>query len=407
MSEAMIGSDLRSNQPARSRRWRGSALWALWLAGLLGAIAVAGCKNNSSGADTSPFLPDGAIGSTCDAEPNHFQPLDLSLKAQDDAGTRANLFSLWGADEKAIWAVGSGGAVLHYDGTAWRREQTPTEVQLTSVWGTSPKDVWAVGYEGVVVHYDGTAWSAVPIADESFVDDVPDGGLPTGDAGQNWRRNLWGVWARGVDDETTDLYAVGDRGTILYWSGKDKLWTKVRTDVEEKLSAVWGTSTRIFAAGDFGTVLVGSATEGFQPQQTFVNKALRAVWGRGANDVFAVGLAGTILHFNGTKWSAAPTGEGGAPPQVLRGIWGPPGQNVTYIVGWDGILMRMVGRPPQVTFDLFNCVSANRLEGIWGTMVPGPPPDGGMPDLGGADMSIPMVPALWIAGVSETLIAGP
>ena len=36
---------------------------------------------------------------------------------------------------------------------------------------------------------------------------------------------------------------------------------------------------------------------------------LRAVWGNSSTDVFAVGDAGTILHYDGTCWSTMVTGD--------------------------------------------------------------------------------------------------
>jgi hypothetical protein len=34
-----------------------------------------------------------------------------------------------------------------------------TGAHLMSVWGTSSNDVYAVGSNGTILHYDGTAWS--------------------------------------------------------------------------------------------------------------------------------------------------------------------------------------------------------------------------------------------------------
>ena len=148
---------------------------------------------------------------------------------------------------------------------------------------------------------------------------------------------------------------------------------------------------------------------------TGVAKALRSVWGRRSNDVFAVGLDGVVLHYNGNgsnKW----TNIEGAPPQVLRGIWGPRNDTrTTYLIGWDGVMLRMKGRHPwsDVEFDSFNCVTRQRLEAIWGTLVDGPWPDAGPPDVGlteagvAPDLSLPQVPAAWVVGVNETLITGP
>ena len=58
--------------------------------------------------------------------------------------------------------------------------------------------------------------------------------------------------------------------------------------------------------GKFLMVLTGSLS------------ALYGVWGTAANDVWAVGQGGTILHWDGARWSTIPSGT----TETLRSIWG-------------------------------------------------------------------------------------
>ncbi|MCK5797037.1 MAG: hypothetical protein KAI47_07640 [Deltaproteobacteria bacterium] len=376
------------------------------------------CKKSSAAFDGAVVTPDAQLGAACDAEPNHWQIVDHGMVPGGDAGLRPNLFSIWGVDEHDMWTVGSQGTVLHWDGKAWVSEATPTDETLTSVWGTSKDDVFAVGFRGTLLRRQGGpgkkgTWETIPVPLEMFFETVPDAGLPTGDAAAVSVRNFWGVWAGRHGDVTQDVYIAGDRGTVLHLdvSATPPTWTRINTGVEEKLTGVWGAnSSRVFVVGDFGTVLSGTQ-KGMSKMQTGVSKALRAVWGRRSNDVFAVGLSGVVLHYNGSKWVSIE----GAPPQVLRGIWGPANDRMTtYLIGWDGVLLRMHGNNDEdATFDVFNCVSGNRLEAIWGTLVDGPWPDAGAPDVGlsdggsSADLAIPQIPAIWIVGVDETVIKGP
>src|SRR5208283_2419895 len=46
--------------------------------------------------------------------------------------------------------------------------------------------------------------------------------------------------------------------------------------------------------------------------------AILTVWGSSATDVFAVGLGGTIMHYNGSTWSAMNSGS----TNDLVGVWG-------------------------------------------------------------------------------------
>jgi hypothetical protein len=340
--------------------------------------------------------PD-AGGKNCDAEPNHWTVVDLGLSAPSDGGSEAdNLFAVWGDSPTAVFAVGSQGRALFFDGKGWISQPTPTKQTLTSVWGTGPKDVWAVGFGGTVIHFDGSSWTEQsPPLDVFIVEALPDSGLPKGDAGALVRRDLWGVWAAGKN-RTDALFAVGDRGIVLSRTGT--AWSRVNTGVQDNLHGIWATSPgRLFIVGDFGRVLIGPST-GLSPSNTGVAKPLHKVWGRGDGDVYAIGLNGTILHYNGSGWTEVQ----GAPKQYLRGIWGPSNSSDLYLVGWDGTILRMYQGDEGPAFSPFNCITAMRLEGIWGTMVQPPPSDAGVVDGGNS-----LVPAIWISGVSGTIITGP
>lgn len=60
--------------------------------------------------------------------------------------------------------MGSGGAILHYDGTTWSIVSGGTTPALFGVWGSFASEVWAVGGLGGlgdprIFRYDGTSWS--------------------------------------------------------------------------------------------------------------------------------------------------------------------------------------------------------------------------------------------------------
>jgi photosystem II stability/assembly factor-like uncharacterized protein len=54
-----------------------------------------------------------------------------------------------------VWAVGSNGTLLHWDGagSAWSVVPSGTTRHLYSVWGSGPRDVWAVGDKGTILKY--------------------------------------------------------------------------------------------------------------------------------------------------------------------------------------------------------------------------------------------------------------
>src|SRR3989442_2140802 len=51
--------------------------------------------------------------------------------------------------------------VCSSDGWCWSNP-LPQGNPLTSVWGSASTDVWAVGYGGTILHWDGSAWSGFP-----------------------------------------------------------------------------------------------------------------------------------------------------------------------------------------------------------------------------------------------------
>lgn len=174
---------------------------------------------------------------------------------------------------------------------------------LLSVWGTSDHDVWTVGSDPgdgqgpLVLHFDGTAWTR----------------LPTGVTG-----NLW--WVFGF--ATGPLYLGGEGGLILRYEAGT--FTKLTTPGTAVVSGIWGASPDDLwavgaesggAKGAFAWRLRGGDTweqaPGF-PSALTDTDALWKVWGRGANDVWLVGSAGKLLHWDGAAFTQSSAGTGEA-----------------------------------------------------------------------------------------------
>ena len=103
----------------------------------------------------------------------------------------------------------------------------------------------------------------------------------------------------------TDVFAVGQNGTILHYNGTG--WTTQLAGTPNALLADWGSAAGdVFAVGEFGTILHYDGTR-WSVQTSGTTNLLNGVWGSSASDVFAVGDGGTILHYNGTSWAAQPS----------------------------------------------------------------------------------------------------
>ena len=70
---------------------------------------------------------------------------------------------------------------------------------------------------------------------------------------------------------------------------------------------------------------------------------LSGVWGSSGSDVFAVGVGGTILHYNGGVWTTMTSGV----TNSLFGVWGSSGSDV-FAVGTGGTILHFGTLGPQV-----------------------------------------------------------
>jgi len=199
----------------------------------------------------------------------------------------ADLAGVWGSSGTDVFAVGRGGTILHYDGATWSRQSSGATSDLYAVWGSSATDVYAVGNAGALVHYDGTVWRAIPSGTDST------------------QTGIWGSSA-------SDIYVVAGARTILHYDGSS--WSSAFTaTMNTPLRGIWGASASdVFVAG-WNTIVHYDGVS--WTQQTVPLLYPSAIWGRSGTDVFAVGLG--MRHYDGTSWTYVP----GTPGGLLRGVW--------------------------------------------------------------------------------------
>ena len=203
------------------------------------------------------------------------RPAPLRLEALEDRLTPSTwvtqyasetpqpLYGVWGSGPDDVFAVGTGGLILHSanDGQTWTAQASGTSAYLIGVWGSGPDDVFAVGKfpgsdNGVILHSTngGASWQAQTAGIVS----------------------LLGVWGSGPDD----VFAVGLGGAILHSSDDGATWQ----------ARNWWTRGVGRRRGSLDDVF--------------------GVWGSGPDDVFAVtthsgGQGGLILHStdDGVSWT--------------------------------------------------------------------------------------------------------
>ena len=165
------------------------------------------------------------VGGKETAEIYHHDGVGFSpMAGVPEVGLLVWVFGFGPAD---VWAVGVGGAVLHYDGQSWTALDAGTGADLWGVWGTSSSDLWIVGGsvsagDPVILHHDGASFTP-------HVLDPAENPLEV--------HALFKVFGVG-----SKVFAVGQRGLIIEHDGAR--WTRVPAGAEadDDFVSLWGTS---------------------------------------------------------------------------------------------------------------------------------------------------------------------
>ncbi len=207
----------------------------------------------------------------------HFNGADWAVM---NSGTTLRLRNVWGTSASDVFAVGETGTILHYDGNSWKKMTCPTPLTVQGIWGNSGSDVYAVGGASAsdtttgsfIIHYDGRQWTTqeVLITPQRFHD----------------------VWGDG-----STVFTAGEAGAIFSSENAGALWAEMNSKTVETFRGLWGASeTNVYAVGDFGTILHydGSA---WSPESSGTGLRLFGIWGSSKESIYAVGDAGLVLHY--------------------------------------------------------------------------------------------------------------
>lgn len=169
-------------------------------------------------------------GTRTQAEIYHY---DGSAWTQMNAPSVGLLVWVFGFGPDDVYAVGVDGAAAHWDGTTWKALNPGTKDDLWGIWGRAPGDMWIVGGSvavgpPVLMHFDGVNF--VPAA------------MPENDRNATALFKVWGIGAK--------VFAVGERGLIIEHDGSS--WSQVLAgaNADEDFVSLWGVSeSNIVAVG--------------------------------------------------------------------------------------------------------------------------------------------------------------
>jgi hypothetical protein len=168
---------------------------------------------------------------------------------------------------------------------------------------------------------------------------------------------LYGVWTG-----AGAVLSVGPDGVIWFSPDDGTQWTRTRIPSGVLLTSAWGSAANdLFAAGSGGTILHSVNGTTWTPMASGATQYLNQIWGTAANDIWAVGYNGTIVHYDGVSWAPRPV-PGGLATTAFFGVGGVPGGEV-FAVGAGGTILHSVNGgldwTPQASGTTAN------LRGVW------------------------------------------
>lgn len=272
-----------------------------------------------------------------------------------DSGVSDQLNAIWGTSDDNIFAVGAVGWIIHYNGREWTGHDSGTEMQLADVWGSSATNVYTVGLtdttdlphvQTVLRFTGGTSWSHVETGyttnlisvhgtSANDVWAVGEGGQSFHFDGDSWSNTRTGhaLWLRHVHSfGSSDAWAVGDHGLVFHFTGS---WTNIPSGTSDAqyFWGVWGaTSSEVFVAGGPESTIMRLV--GSELVRQDIDGGITALAGSSGENVFGVGAAGRIVHFNGDRWIEEDSGT----REGLRGVWMAPSGRV-YVAGHSGTIL--------------------------------------------------------------------
>lgn len=267
-------------------------------------LALAACSTADTGTPTD-------TGDTADTAPvEDTRPIWTPYRIE----TSSSLNGIY-ASGKGVYVVGSGGFAWEGGASGW--EFMDIEVgdeDLTDLWGQGQNDDTILAGStsaGHVAQFTGTGgWTTGDLADTNII---------------------WGVGGSGP----SDLYAVGWGRAYVY---DGVTWTyEALPDQSVKLNDVYAAGGEAFAIGEEGACVHRGNGGNWTECPTGVTVALNGISGSSANDVWAVGDAGTVLHFDGSAWTVetVPTTD------TLSAVFVPEAGSV-YAVGNNMAIIRLV-----------------------------------------------------------------
>ncbi|MCS6989091.1 MAG: hypothetical protein NZM06_06185 [Chloroherpetonaceae bacterium] len=196
----------------------------------------------------------------------------------------SELKSIFAFSQNDIWVGDS--APYHWDGVQWTVFNVTGlfDGYIQKFWGTSSRDLYAVGTNGAIMHYNGLAWRRVESGTTATINDV------------------WGS----IDRALGDMLALAPTGRTLTQEPRQILRIKgllvdsIAWTPNFWVQSVWFRNPYLLWAGGGG--FWHRRLSGAWQALPVTGGYVESVRGRAENDIFVVGHFGIVWHFNGETW---------------------------------------------------------------------------------------------------------
>ncbi len=237
-----------------------------------------------------------------------------------------------------VMAAGEGGLVLLRDDAGWRRLESGTTAHLFGVWLRRLDDAFIVGDDGTILRWRDGALASMD------AEALQDRTLPDGTVEQyripEALKSVAGGGGR--------VYAVGLAGSVYVYDFEAQRWTRDRSGTSRPFTDVF-TGAGVLATATDGVVFrrLGEPDDRgdiWSPDlRTPVPLYLQGVWGTGGDDVYAVGMAGSVFHWDGSAWATTKLAD----DAHLRAI--------------DGVYIEVDGPEPTIERTVFAVGAGGRV----------------------------------------------
>ncbi len=275
-----------------------------------------------------------------------------------ESGVEADLHGVWASGADDVWIVGEGGAVLRGGASGLARLEAPGGVALHAVHGSSERHVWIVGEGGTVLRWTGGGFDRLAVPggrDLHAVFVQADNDAYVGGRDQPLLRfdgaSFHEIDLPGAEDlaGAADLTARG-AGAVIVASEHLALFNGRAVETLERhaggarteLRGVWSHGSRVFGAGSAGPDHIGwvacapACDRALWRPPTYAR--LNDVHGTSERDLWVVGELGTILRWDGSRWTDH---TGGTRGDLVRFWIGEDGQAIG--IAHDGSLLHFDG----------------------------------------------------------------